>query len=75
MTETVEVRVRVTGGAGKVPSQTLRVEAGTSFRALLHLLGLPLEGSALWWEGEPVPSDARVPRGGELEVVSTFSGG
>lgn len=71
----VDVRVRVSGSPRKVEPQTLRVALGTSLRTLLHQLGLPVEGSALWWNGEPVPSDTPVERSGELEVVSTFSGG
>ncbi len=72
-----ELRVRVVfgPGCGGRPETDLAVPPGTSLRNLLPGLGLFVEGTALWWDGEPVPSDFRVTRSGRLEVVGTFSGG
>ncbi|MDE1822106.1 MAG: hypothetical protein KGJ23_15780 [Euryarchaeota archaeon] len=75
MVELIEVRVVFASGIRSRSPETLRVEAGTSLRVLLHQLGLPVEGCALFWEGESVPTDQPLERSGELEVVSTFSGG
>jgi sulfur carrier protein ThiS len=75
MTDRVELRVRVTGAPRPVPPRTITVPRGSSLRDVLRQLSMPVEGSALWLDGEPVPSDRPVERSGELEIVSTFSGG
>ena len=76
-TEPRELRVRVVfgPGCGGRTSLDLSVRMGTTLRALLPALGLFVEGTALWWDGEPVPSDLPVTRNGTLEIVGTFSGG
>ncbi len=76
-TENDELQVRVVfgPGCGGHPETDLSVKRGTSLRTLLPSLGLFVEGTALWWDGEPVPSDFPVTRNGRLEIVGTFSGG
>ena len=71
----LHVRVVFGPGWGSRPETELAVQRGTSLRSLLRGLGLFVEGTALWWDGEPVPSDFPVTRSGRLEIVGTFSGG
>ena len=72
---TVEVRLVFSSGfEGRKPT-TLSVSPGTPMKALLRTLGLPPEGTVLFWNGEPVPSDLPVPGPGDLEIVRSFSGG
>lgn len=68
------LRILVKDG-DRTPPRTIDLVRGAKLRDLLAQLGLHVEGCALWWEGEPVPSDF-VPTGpGTLEIVHTFSGG
>ena len=72
----VEVVVKVTIFGGSPPStKEMSLPPGTPLRTILKELGLLVEGCALWWEGEPVPSDFKLPGAGTLEIVRTFSGG
>jgi sulfur carrier protein ThiS len=71
----VEIRVVFGPGCGGRSALDLLVTRGTPLRALLPELGVFVEGTALWWDGEPVPSDFPVTQRGRLEVVGTFSGG
>jgi sulfur carrier protein ThiS len=57
------------------PPVVRQVPTGTTLTELLRELGLPVEGSSLWWNGEPVPSDFPVDGPGRLEIARTFSGG
>lgn len=72
--ETVQIRLLTHGVHPGLPV-SVAVAPGTSARALLHQLQLPVEGCGLWWEGEPVPSDFEFLADGTLEIVRTFSGG
>lgn len=75
MTSELTLHVVFSAGRPGRPPETLLVPLGTSLREVLHRLSLPVEGCALFWDGASVPSDLRLERSGELEVVSTFSGG
>lgn len=57
------------------PLRMVTLRRGARLRDLLTELNLHVEGCALWWEGEPVPSDFVPPGPGTLEIVHTFSGG
>jgi sulfur carrier protein ThiS len=70
----VTVDVRLFGGSPSF-SKRMSLPRGTSLRIILRQLDLYVEGCALWWEGEPVPSDFSIPGPGKLEIVRTFSGG
>jgi len=72
--ETVLVTVRLFKGS-TAPDRRLSLAKGTPLKSVLKDLGLFTEGSALWWDGEPVPSDFPIPGPGTLDIVSTFSGG
>ncbi len=72
---TVEVRlIFASGFEGREPT-SVSVSPGSPLKALLQTLGLPPEGTVLFWNGEPVPSDLPVPGPGDLEIVRSFSGG
>ncbi len=75
MGEELTIRVVFSSGRPGREPETLQVPEGTSLREVLRKLALPVEGCALFWGGESVPSDLRLEQSGELEVVSTFSGG
>jgi len=70
----VLVTVRMFRGS-PAQDRKLSLARGTLLKSILKELGLFAEGTALWWDGEPVPSDFPVPGPGTLDIVSTFSGG
>jgi sulfur carrier protein ThiS len=78
MPATFPVRVHLAPGGrpgDRARDEELEVPEGWTLRDILRKLSVPVEGCALWWNGEPVPSDLPVASAGELEVVPTFSGG
>ncbi len=74
MIDALSIDVLILGG-DRSPPRTVKLRRGAQLRELLIGLGYHAEGSAVWWNGEPVPMDFTPPGPGTLEIVSTFSGG
>ena len=61
--------------AGTVDLHEVRLAPGAPLRTALRRAGLPPEGSAVLYEGTPVPLDLPIERPARFTVVPTFSGG
>ena len=72
--DAVLVTIRLFKG-NPASDRKLSLARGTPLRSILRDLGMFAEGTALWWDGEPVPSDFPIPGPGTRDIVSTFSGG
>lgn len=69
------VTVRLSPARANESVRACEVAPGTTVRSLLRSLHVAPEGSAVWWNGDPVPLDFVIVTSGEMEVVRTFSGG
>jgi len=72
---TLRIRLRYHGPRATQLPGSLDVPPGIRVREVLGRLGLPAEGHVCWWKGSPCPLDEILDSEGELEIVSSFSGG
>jgi len=67
------VKVRIL--AGKEEERNVEISEGETYESLLEKLGLnPVEVIVLH-DGEPVPEDERVRKGGKIEIIRVVSSG
>ena len=61
--------------AGKEEERSVEISEGETYESLLEKLGLnPVEVIVLQ-DGEPVPEDERVRKGGKIEIIRVVSSG